>query len=290
VVSASGHRRISAGASRVRVLGRADLDDALALLRRDPVVNVFAHYRTVVTQLEPRWLGGEMWGWYVDGRLDAMCHVAANVVPVNADDVACSAFAARLRKERPDFVTIVGPRTQVEGLWNGLEGHVPGPRELRWDQPHMVIDHDPAVEPDPLVTCTSEDRFEALYPACVAMYTEEVGVSPESHGGRSLYQARVRQLLGRGWSFSRIEDGEVVFKAEVACVTEYAAQVQGVYVAPHRRGEGLGTRGMAAVAAHVRRNIAPAVSLYVNGHNAPARAAYIAAGFRQTETFSTLMF
>ncbi len=290
MVSVSGHRRIGAGTARVRVLGRADLDEALALLRQDPIVNVFTHYRTVVTQLEPRWLGGEMWGWYDEGRLQAMCHVAANVVPVSAGPEACAAFSARLRKERPDFVTIVGPRQQVEGLWEGLEGHVPDPRDFRWDQPHLVIDHEPAVEPDPLVRCTHEAQFEVLYPACVAMYTEEVGTSPESHGGRSLYQARVRQLLSRGWSFSRIEDGEVVFKAEVACVTEHAAQIQGVYVAPHRRGEGLGTRGMAAVAAQVRKNIAPAVSLYVNAHNAPARAAYEHAGLRQTETFSTLMF
>lgn len=290
MVSVSGRRRVGTGTSHVRVLGRADLDEALALVRRDPVTNVFAHYRTVVTGLEPRWLGGQMWGWYVDGRLDAMCHVAANVVPVCASREACGAFAARLRTEGADFVTIVGPQAQVRGLWEGLRGQVPTPREFRWVQPHLAIDHDPAIEPDPLVTCTEESQFDVLYPACVAMYTEEVGVSPESHGGRALYQARVRQLLSRGWSFSRIEDDEVVFKAEVACVTEYAAQVQGVYVAPHRRGEGLASRGMAAVVAAVRDQIAPTVSLYVNDHNAPARGAYARAGFVQTETFSTLMF
>jgi predicted GNAT family acetyltransferase len=38
------------------------------------------------------------------------------------------------------------------------------------------------------------------------------------------------------------------------------------------------------------RNIAPVVSLYVNAHNVPARRAYERAGFRQTATFSTIMF
>ena len=87
-----------------------------------------------------------------------------------------------------------------------------------------------------------------------------------------------------------LEDGTVVFKAEVACASPYAAQIQGVYVQPDRRGEGLATRGMAAVVDIVRREIAPTVSLYVNEWNAPARAAYERVGFRQTATFSTVMF
>jgi predicted GNAT family acetyltransferase len=47
---------------------------------------------------------------------------------------------------------------------------------------------------------------------------------------------------------------------------------------------------MAAVVAHVRRTVAPSVSLYVNDWNQPARRAYARVGFRQTDTFATLMF
>ena len=129
-----------------------------------------------------------------------------------------------------------------------------------------------------------------LYPACVAMYTEEVGISPENDGGRDLYRARVNQLVGRGWSFSRIEDGKVLFKAEVACATPDACQIQGVYVDPSVRGQGLGTAGMATVVDLCLRDVAPAVSLYVNAHNVAARSAYQKVGFEQTDTFATIMF
>jgi predicted GNAT family acetyltransferase len=148
----------------------------------------------------------------------------------------------------------------------------------------------PQVEPDPQVRRTEPADVATLYPACVAMYTEEVGVSPEHDGGRDLYRARVSQLVNRGWSFSRIEDGRVVFKAEVACATPAAAQVQGVYVDPARRGEGLAARGMAALVDAVLRDVAPVVSLYVNAHNLAARRAYERVGFVQTSTFSTIMF
>jgi len=154
----------------------------------------------------------------------------------------------------------------------------------------MVATLPPSITCDPLVRRTTKEETDVLYPACVAMYTEEVGISPELDGGRDLYRARVNQLIGRGWSFSRIEGGRVVFKAEVACATPSACQIQGVYVDPQRRGQGLGAAGMATVVDTCLREIAPAVSLYVNAHNAAARAAYVRAGFEQVGTFATLMF
>jgi uncharacterized protein len=274
----------------VRVLGPADVPAALELLAADPVVNVFADYRTRITQLDPRWLGGEMWGWFDDDRLASLCHVGANLVPVNATREACDAFVDRAIRTGPRSSTIVGPQDSVELLWAGLEEHWPTPRDFRWDQPHLVARREPTGPRDPLVRRTTKDEVDLLYPACVAMYTEEVGISPELDGGRDLYRARVNQLVGRGWSFSRIEDGRVVFKAEVACATPAACQIQGVYVAPELRGQGLCTAGMATVVDLCLREIAPAVSLYVNAHNVPARAAYERAGFAQTGTFSTIMF
>ncbi|WP_310962894.1 GNAT family N-acetyltransferase [Nocardioides terrisoli] len=277
-------------AQEVRVLGPADVPLALHCLETEPVTNVFVDYRTRLTQLDRRWLGGEMWGYFTGGELVSMCHVGANLVPVNATEAACTAFARRMMQTRPPSSTVVGPRDAVEAMWTLLQRTWDRPREFRWDQPHLVITGAPQVEPDPLVRRTPPVALETLYPACVAMYTEEVGISPEQDGGRDLYHARVAQLVNRGWSFSRIEDGKVVFKAEIACASPCAAQIQGVYVAPERRGEGLAARGMATVVDIALREVAPAVSLYVNAHNLPARRAYQRVGFEQTATFSTIMF
>ena len=275
----------------VRILGAADLDEFLALARLDPVVNVFAEYRATTTRLEPRWLGGEMWGRFEDGRLVAACHVGANLVPVQASPEDAAAFAERAASRGRTVSTIVGPQEAVRALWDGIGFAWGPPRDARWDQPHMEISTTPAIEPDPQVRRSTLRDLDELYPACVAMYTEEVGVSPELNGGGDLYQARVGQLVNRGWSFGRYaEDGTVLFKAEVACATPYAAQIQGVYVAPSHRGQGLASAGMAAVVALVRREVAPVVSLYVNEWNTPARRAYERAGFRETARFATVMF
>ena len=274
----------------VRVLGPEDLADFVRLVAHDPVVNVFADYRARTTNLEPRWLGGEVWGRFLEGRLTAACHVGANLVPVQATEDDARVFAERALTRGRSVSTIVGPQSAVRTLWDGVAGTWGRPRETRWDQPHLEIAEGPLVEPDPGVRVTTMDDLAEVYPACVAMYSEEVGVSPESGGGRELYRTRVSQLISRGWSFAGFDHGRLVFKAEVACASPSAAQVQGVWVPPDRRGEGIGIRGMAAVVELVRRDIAPVVALYVNEYNLPARRVYERVGFRQTATFATVMF
>lgn len=273
------------------MLGTADLDAFLALAGRDPVINVFVIHRARTTALEPRWLGGEMWGRFVDGELVAACHVAANLVLVQAGPQDAQAFAERALTRQRAASTIVGPHDAVRTFWHHVSTHWGRPRELRWEQPHLEISEDPHVAADPGVRRSVREDLTNLYPASVAMYTEEVGVSPETHGGSDLYRARVQQLISRGWSFAHYDqEGRLIFKAEVACATDDAAQIQGVWVPPDRRGEGLAGAGMAAVVEQVRASIAPTVSLYVNEWNTPARAAYERVGFRETARFSTIMF
>jgi predicted GNAT family acetyltransferase len=100
----------------------------------------------------------------------------------------------------------------------------------------------------------------------------------------------VRELIGTGRSFARIENGEVVFKAEVGAVTAEACQIQGVWVAPERRGEGLSKIGMAAVLEIALRELAPRVSLYVNDFNRRACATYQRVGFTEVGTFMSVLF
>lgn len=274
----------------VRPLGAPDLDAFLALTALDPVVNVFAEYRARTTNLEPRWLGGEMWGRFDGGTMLSACHVGANLVPIQATHDDARAFAERALTRGRTVSTIVGPHEAVKVIWDGVSAAWGRPREARWHQPHLEIAGPPLVAPDPLVRRTTRHDMATLYPACVAMYTEEVGISPEYGGGAELYRARVTQLMSRGWSFARFEKDRLIFKAEVACASPHAAQIQGVWVPADRRGEGLATAGMAAVVNLVRAEIAPVVSLYVNEWNHSARKAYGHVGFVETARFSTVMF
>src|SRR5699024_6408029 len=137
--------------------------------------------------------------------------------------------------------------------------------ELREDQPSMAIWGPPAVAPDPAVRLSRLEELDIVVPACVAMFTEEVGYSPLASGGA--YAARVRELVATGRSYVRIEQARegprVVFKAEVGACALGVARIQGVWVHPEHRGQGIAAAAMAAVVEQVRRSTAPMVSLYV---------------------------
>ncbi|MFD3409418.1 GNAT family N-acetyltransferase [Streptomyces cyaneofuscatus] len=274
-----------------RVLEPSDLGAALAILESEPVANAFVTSRVQVAGLDPWRLGGEMWGWYADGRLRSLCYAGANLVPICAGPEAVRAFADRARRAGRRCSSIVGPAEPTALLWRLLEPGWGPAREVRANQPLMVTESPSAdIAPDPLVRRIRKDETDTLMPACVAMFTEEVGISPLAGDGGLLYQARVAELVGAGRSFARIDDGKVVFKAEIGAATTQACQIQGVWVAPEHRGKGLSETGMAAVLRYALADVAPIVSLYVNDYNAPARKAYRRVGFRETGTFMSVLF
>ncbi len=66
-------------------------------------------------------------------------------------------------------------------------------------------------------------------------------------------------------------------------------QIQGVWVEPSRRGQGLAGPGMAGVVELAQAHVAPHVSLYVNDFNTRARRVYERVGFDYVDTFATIL-
>jgi predicted GNAT family acetyltransferase len=177
----------------------------------------------------------------------------------------------------------------VEPLWRLLEPTWGPARAIRSRQPVMAIDAEPVIASDPLVRRVRPDELDILYPAAVAMFTEEVGVSPVQ-GDPNAYRSRVRELIASGRAYARIEDDRVVFKAELGAVSDLACQVQGVWVSPAERGRGLSAAGIASVVRLTRQDFAPIVCLYVNDFNIAARRAYARVGFNEVGAFSSILF
>lgn len=278
------------------VVTEVDLRAAAAVCAVDPVGSVLAAAR-IESALVAGGVGGgsTVWGVETAGRLTAVCWAGANLVPVceDGDEDALDAFADAALRQGRRCSSIVGSAWAVLGLWQRLEESWGPARDVRADQPSMIIDHGPLVQPDPAVRRGLPHEIDLVLPACIDMFIEEVGYSPVA-GSPVAYEARVRQLLDDGRSFVRIDPGpsgpQVVFKAEIGAVSRAVAQVQGVWVPPERRGVGLAQRGMAAIVAQTLGRTAPVVSLYVNHYNTRAVHAYEAVGFRRVGTYATVLF
>ena len=273
----------------LKVLTNRHLPDLLHLTGRDPVAHCFVASR-LADPMDPWALGGLVWGWFERGRLRSALYTGANLVPIETTPPSRAAFADNARRLGRRCSSIVGPADEVLDLWRLLAPAWAPAREVR-DRQYLMATAAPAARPaHPGLRQLRPDELDLLLPAAIAMFTEEVGTSPVANGGGPGYRARLAEIMRAGRALGVVEDGRLVFKAEVGSSTSQACQVQGVWVDPALRGRGLGTSGMAAVVEHARQHIAPVVSLYVNDYNHVAVATYLRVGFETVGTFATVLF
>ncbi len=273
-----------------RLLGDSDRSAVQRLLDRDPyaaaqVAEQIDTYGLAWWRTEAR-----VFGYGPPQALESVCWLGNNLIPVHATPAAVAAFAELAGLNGRSCSSLVGTADAVLDLWTRLAPAWGRARDVRPCQPLLATGAAPAVPPDPQVRLVRDRELTALYPAAVAMYTEEVGISPTLDGGDFAYRERVADLIRGRRMYARFADGKVVFKAELAAVTRHTAQIQGVWVAPEWRGRGVATRAMAAVLRDALTRVAPTVSLYVNDYNHAARAVYARCGFRRVGTFATVLF
>ncbi|ANS77402.1 GCN5-related N-acetyltransferase [Serinicoccus hydrothermalis] len=281
-------RTLGSGAGGVRAYGLQDVRRALDVCAQDPVTNVFVAARIQESGLVGT--RGPLFGYEAAGE-HALCWCAANVVPVAASPRAIGALAGKVVKRRSTASSIFGPVDQALDLWSRLEPHWGEAREVRENQLVLTMQQRPSTLGMPIdhrVRPARADELDLVVPAAAAMFTEEIGYPPY-RGSSGAYRRAVAGLIEQGHTLVRVEDGEVVFKADLGSVALGAAQVQGVWVHPDWRGRGLAAPAMAAVVEHTIEHVVPVVTLYVNDFNVPAVATYRRVGFVQTGTFATVL-
>lgn len=222
---------------------------------------------------------------------EALLWHGVNLSPLFGDASALAEMGRYLAPRGRRASSMVGPRAAVEAMWEPMAPTWAGQvREYRWSQPLLLAGELPGDLTDVGLRRARPGEESAVFPAAVAMFREEVGVDPtRGDGGRS-YANRVADLIRTGRTYVVVENGLVVFKADVGAIFGTVAQVHGVWVRPEHRRRGLGRAAMAQLVTQVREDFAPDVSLYVNDYNEPARRAYAAAGFTQIGELSTILF
>jgi len=270
-----------------RILGPANRGEVARVLAADPIAGCLVASRFETAGMDAGALGGRFWG--VGGGRDGVCFDGPNLVPLSGDKHAIKAFAQATAKTGRRCASILGPADLVLPLWDRLSGRWGPAREVRPNQPLLACTERAQCAVDPLMKPVQIATLDEYYPAAVAMFTEEVGVDPRLPDGGVAYTRRVEELIRAGRSFAHWENGKVVVKAEIGALSSRAALIQGVWVAPSHRGRGLAAPAVAAVVQYVQ-TLRRIPSLYVNAHNASARATYQRIGFRQVGTFASVLF
>lgn len=273
-----------------RLLGPDDVDAALDLCARNPAAHVFVASRILDGGLGAG--SAAAFGWFDDGQLESLVWTIANVVPVETSQASWQGLSAHVRKVRRRSASFLGPREEVRGLWRMSGPDFPAPRAIRGEQPLMSTSTPPSqlgIDLDPRVRPATVGEVDLVMPAAEHMFTQEIGYRPYT-GSPAFYRDSIWRMISAGRTYVVIEDGRVIFKADVGSVALGTCQIQGVWLTPELRGHGLAGGLMAAALEQAMIDHAPLATLYVNDYNAPALATYRRIGMERVGTFSTILF
>jgi hypothetical protein len=215
------------------------------------------------------------------GRLVALCHIGANIVPSGR---GCGAFAEPAARARARMV--IGEQSAVGDLWDALRPKVPPAREDRPGQPVYVTSEAPPASGTGLRAATIDD-LELLVPACAAAHAVELGVDPlrrDADGFRWRTRAQIED--GRSWIW--LEDGVILFKAEASAWTPAAVQLQQVWTDPEARGRGHASAALRDLFRLLLAQV-PSVCLFVRADNDPAIGLYEKVGMTHALDYRSVL-
>ncbi len=274
----------------VQILGEEDRVAALDYCAGDPPASVFVAARLVAGPIGNR-QDNLLATRDDEGAIRSICWASANVVPLGLTPDSASHYADRLRRRRHRVASILGPTDDVRMLWAHLEPDWGPARAVRRRQPLLGTRTPPSalgIRTDDRVRPARRDEVDLVLPAAEHMFTAEIGYAPYSGSPRS-YRQSIEALVELGQTYVVVEEGRVVFKADVGSVALDCCQIQGVWLAPELRGRGLAGALMASTLEQILADHASHATLYVNEFNLPAVATYRACGMTEIGSFTTVL-
>lgn len=125
-----------------------------------------------------------------------------------------------------------------------------------------------------------------LVPVHAEMAREESGVDPRERDAAGFIERYTRRIeQGRTWVL--IEDGKLLFKAEVMAETPETTYVEGVWVNPEVRRQGYGRRCLSQLARMLLWRT-KSICLFVNDENEDAQRFYKQAGYHLRSVYDTV--
>lgn len=128
--------------------------------------------------------------------------------------------------------------------------------------------------------------LELIVPVHAELALAESGIDPREKDAAGFTERCARRIeQGRTWVLT--EDGQLIFKAEVASTSPQTTYLEGVWVKPERRGAGYGQSCMSQLARLLMWR-AKSLCLFVNDDSDAARRFYRQAGYHLRTVYDTI--
>lgn len=220
-----------------------------------------------------------------EGRLEGVALLGHATIIETGSDECLKAFA-HLAKNCSLPHLIRGEQEKVESFWSYYASEERAvrlfSRELLLQRQTVPTDF----EPVPALRQATLADLERIINVNASMACQESGINPLTEDGEGFRERAARRIRqGRIWVL--IENDRLVFKTDVIAETPQAAYVEGVYVAPEKRGKGYGLRCVSQLTQFLLSRAAT-VCLTVNENFPGALKFYERAGFGISSRYDTI--
>ena len=219
------------------------------------------------------------------GELQGVALIGRYILVETRSDAAIEAFA-HLAQNCRDAHMLLGEQDQIETFWNhyadGGQSAGKSCREYLFEQ-RWPVEVKPAV---PGLRLATIEDLDLIVPAHAQIAFDESGIDPLQVDPERFRQRCARRIeLGQSWVL--VEDGKLIFKAEVVSDTPEIIYLEGIWVDQQERGRGIGSRCMSQLSRSLLIR-SSSVCLLVNEDNRSARAFYEKAGFKFVSYYDTI--
>ncbi|HEV7842727.1 MAG TPA: GNAT family N-acetyltransferase, partial [Pyrinomonadaceae bacterium] len=153
----------------------------------------------------------------------------------------------------------------------------------------LLLEHRGPVKPRQAVRGLRQatlDDLALVMTVNAELAAEECGLNPLERDALGFRQRTARRIeQGRVWVW--VENGQLVFKADIVADTPEAVYLEGVYVHPQERRKGYGLRCMTQLCRSLLART-ETVCLIVNEEQKEAQAFYRKAGYGQVGVYDTI--
>jgi predicted GNAT family acetyltransferase len=278
--------RLSSAVLDLQLLSNDDATEVQAFLSFRPIHTVFLSSMIRDNGIESPLNRGSFYGCRDSlGTLQGVALIG-HATLVEARCAGALRLFAKLTRETNSAKMIMGELSTMEEFSDSYITEETAPRlacrELLFEQSWPVQVQ--AGVPD-LRLATLED-LELIMPVHAAIAESESGVNPlqsDPVGFRNRCARRIEQE--RVWVVVR--DGRLVFKADVQCESEQVAYLEGIYVAPEDRGNGVGLSCLSQMGRELLNRV-NSICLLANETNTAAHSLYKRAGYKLRSVYDTL--
>ena len=270
----------------VSKLAESDLNETIAFLSERPVHTVcmlgMIRDNGLVSELNR----GTFYGCRnSEGRLEAVALIG-HATLIETRTRGAIHELARTAQLHNRLHLIMAEQEKVEEFWNHYSDDGQSMRlacrELLFELRHSVELLQPVAG---LRLATLED-LPLVAPVQAAMAEEESGINPMTVDPEG-FMKRCARRIGKNRVWVVVEGDRLIFKTDVQAQTSEVIYLEGIYVAPDRRGTGLGRRCFTEVC-RTLLDQTRSICLLVNEENERAHSFYRMCGFKCTSLYDTI--